>query len=133
MRSRLSRLVLLAVVMSMTLWEPVGAAKPSPRLLVTTERTVWSVAQSGRDHRAVGELPWVSDADWGPGGRRILYAGTTCLRVCPAFGMPHQSELHVVGADGTRERTVSTLPLSVISSVDWSPDGRWIAYIAYHG
>jgi Tol biopolymer transport system component len=134
MRNRLSRLVLLAMLMSMTPWEPVGATPPPPpRLLVTTERSVWSVAPSGHGHVEVGSLPWVSDADWGPAGRRILYAGMSCLPVCAAFGTPHQTELHVVDADGTRDRTLFTLPVSAIWTVDWSPNGRWIAYIAAHG
>lgn len=110
------------------------AAQPSPRrMLITSHNEVLSLSPDGTDPRTLAELPVISGADWGPGGRQVAYAGTRCLQVCAAPLIPHRTELRVMDADGSHDRVLLTLPVSHIWTVDWSPDGTWIAFVAGHG
>jgi TolB protein len=46
-----------------------------------------------------------------------------------AFG-DFEGRLRAIGPNGIGERTLPTLPGASIGDLDWSPDGRWIAFTA---
>lgn len=134
-RRRFRIITVTAAVLSLIGLAPLSdAAESSPRrMLITSDNQVLSLSPDGTDPRTLAELPVISGADWGPGGRQVAYAGTRCLQVCAGPLVPHRTELRVMDADGGHDRVLLTLPVSHIWTVDWSPDGTWIAFVAGHG
>ena len=87
-------------------------------------------AETGRSRVLTDSPPldesdsWVVDAVWSPGGDRLAYS----LQI--SDGTKYQYELHLIGADGTGDRTV------VVNSewggfvpAAWSPDGEFILVV----
>jgi hypothetical protein len=62
----------------------------------------------------------IDDLDWLPGGDRILVGY-------------HDGDLALVDPTGAARPTVLDPHFSQASSVELSPDGRWILYVAYGG
>ncbi|MEX2271938.1 MAG: S9 family peptidase [Vicinamibacterales bacterium] len=62
-----------------------------------------------------------------PDGRRVLFAVTTA--VMTADRSEYVSQIHVANVDGSEERPI-TPDTSSATSPRWSPDGRWIAFLA---
>lgn len=58
-----------------------------------------------------------------PDGSQIGYA-----QFVYQAGTPVTAALRVVNLDGTNDHVVATIPNALISSVDWSPDGRQLIY-----
>lgn len=130
---RWSLLTACAVAIGLGSFSLPAADAGEPRLLVTDESSVRLLSTTGHEHRVVAAGGLVGEADSGPGGRQIAYSLSTCARACVAGWLPHQAQLRVVNADGSADRALLTLPVSYIWSVDWSSDGRWIAFLSAHG
>lgn len=126
--SRVKPLILLALVASALIApaSPADAVHEPSRLLVANEWTVRTVLADGSDAREVARGGYIGDAAWGPHGEEIAYSVSICVATCPALA----SELRVVGARGGGDRPLLRLPGAWISNMEWSPDGRWIAFIA---
>ena len=97
------------------------------------ERSLWRTRPDGSDRQLITEIPesdfltrWFS---WSPDGRFIAYPrGRTT-------GPPQQfdRELWVVAVDGSSERKLEeTAPYRPVW-VDWSPDGRHLAFSSWEG
>ena len=54
---------------------------------------------------------------WSPDGKLLAFAD-------------YDGHVNVIGPDGSGQRTVATLPDADIFELVWSPDGRWIAFVA---
>ena len=54
---------------------------------------------------------------WSPDGKLLAFAD-------------YDGHVNVIGPDGTGQRTLATLAGRTSSSLEWSPDGRWIALVA---
>ena len=63
------------------------------------------------------------DPDWSPDGRRVVYASMPS----PCRGPACQSDLYVIGRDGSRRVRLTRTPQHE-RDPDWSPDGSRIAY-----
>lgn len=100
------------------------------RLLFQSNRSgrqaIWAAAADGSDPRVLldggvlGERP--ATPVWSPDGRSIAFAMT------PAGATdPNESEIYVMGADGTRVRRLTAAP-GDDSHPHWSADGRRIFF-----
>jgi Tol biopolymer transport system component len=82
------------------------------------------------------DSPMHEKGEWSPDGRRIAYTSIhqDGLR---AFGErispKATSEIWVMNADGTDKKQLLSIPANkgVIMDIEWSPDGRKIAFVWY--
>jgi Tol biopolymer transport system component len=92
----------------------------------TNEKTgagsLWVVRPDGSGLRLIRELGAAIDAAWSPDLRWIAYC-------CPGTS----GGLHLMRADGTESRQLVRRTFVTNESVEWSPDGKRILWIAVHG
>lgn len=69
----------------------------------------------------------VDNVQFSADGRRVLFAITRAVMTDERS--EYVSQLHVADADGSNERQLTPLDRSV-AGAQWSPDGRWIAYVS---
>jgi WD40 repeat protein len=85
------------------------------------ERTIWVMKSDGSDAHQVAAADNVSAPSWSPDGKTIVYSAST----------GGQTEIHLVAADGTEDRTVhgeEAAGTFAIFSAELSPDGRKIMF-----
>lgn len=107
---------------------PVAEAGPTARLLWADRTSVWTIRQNGADARAVASAADTA-VSWGPGGTAVAYTRHTCVGTCAGLMRTH-AELRTVRADGSGDRLLLSLPGVHAGAVRWSPDGRWVAFVA---
>ena len=115
-------------------WKPGGAklafdsnrADPDP----TDSRAINDIFKMNPDGTGVVKLThsnfFDSGAGWSPDGRRIAFESDRA-------DLPGRFEIHVMDADGTNVRRVTTLPADAMydSAPRFSPDGRRIVFTRY--
>lgn len=81
---------------------------------------------TGRDRRIEKSVEFVAGLAWSRDGSKLAYVA--------GDEMSGTKELRVISADGSSyAKRVSVFSGSLPSSPTWSPDGRRIAYAAWHG
>jgi TolB protein len=100
-------------------WSPDGARIVYESDWPTEEMFLRTMKANGRGDRGLGVRTGTAGRDpaWSPDGRKIVFAYTDDFTTY---------EIHVVNADGTRERRLTRDGYDL--SPTWSPDGRWIAF-----
>lgn len=82
---------------------------------------LWMVTADGSGHQPLAtERGNHGSPRWSPDGTRIAYVGSD----------DGSTQLYVRWADSGREARVAQLPFAP-SSIEWSPDGEWLAYSAF--
>jgi Tol biopolymer transport system component len=106
------------LVVSKARWSPVGGS-----IAFITQRfegdlffeDLWVTQVDSRSTSMIA--PNAVDLSWSPDGREIAFVNQT----------DESSEVHVIGADGSGEKTL-TDPSLFVFDVAWSPDGSRIAF-----
>ena len=93
---------------------------------------VLDVRTGKRGRRLTKSIPY--GIDWAPGGRRVVYS--TRYRVhmdgdegSGPRGKARGGNVWVVGVNGKHRRLVVRTRSTAAVNPQWSPDGRWIAYV----
>jgi Tol biopolymer transport system component len=74
-----------------------------------------------------------SQANWSPDGTKIVFVSLRHekdLSKCPYFNNPCNSEIYVMNADGSNQTRLTNNP-GEDSEPDWSPDGKYVAFVSY--
>ena len=93
---------------------------PGGRIVfVDGESSIVVVDADGSDARqlATFDTPWPAIARWSPDGSTVLFLDGGV-----------RSQLTLIAADGSSRRQLETA--AIAADGDWSPDGRWIAFVA---
>jgi Tol biopolymer transport system component len=100
-------------------WSPDGRRIAFLRRTRSGELRMQVIGADGRHRRSLeGADPTAGGPHWSPDGRRIAYVNT------PDSG---RRQLRVLDLTSGRVRTL--LRSQSISNVEWSRDGRWLAYV----
>ena len=115
-------------------WSPDGTRLAFTRIEVSGTLAIARLMVAGADGSGARVVAaYASQPAWSPDGTRIAFASTadhngqTCFEECS-----DNAELHVIGADGTRERRLTTTKADE-GAPAWSPDGRRIAFASDRG
>lgn len=87
-------------------------------------RSTWIVNADGSQPHQVARPLWLGVAGWAPDGKRIVVAGQ------PRSGSADR--LYIASTAGGKLRPLRR-SAGFLTSVAWSPDGRWIAYSRLDG
>jgi WD40-like Beta Propeller Repeat len=102
--------------------------KPLASATIGSELELWvTPVLGGTEQRLVPAMDQPSLPVWSPDGTHIAFAGR--LNVEPGLGSS-PAAVYVVDADGTNLRKVSSRPGISSVGMAWSPDGRYLAYLA---
>lgn len=126
---------------SLAIASPVGAAPAAgTRLLAFDEDRAVTVRGDGTEARTVlAPAGRLHAAAWGPGGRQIVHAAEVCVTSpCRSTPMPAATsdvavELRITDSLGRSPRTLLRLPVVFVGDLAWSPDGRWVSFLASRG
>jgi Tol biopolymer transport system component len=106
-------------------WSPDGAKIAVA--LPTSRNSIRTVDAAGGQLAPVPigtEEFFATSATWSPDGSQIAFAGAPVSEV---EGRVY-SDIYVVGADGGEPQRITTTEVVIEQELEWSPDGRWIAY-----
>jgi dipeptidyl aminopeptidase/acylaminoacyl peptidase len=94
---------------------------------------LWTIALEGKEKKRITEGPFaVSVTQWSPDGKWIAYVSTsngTQESSYTDISEDSNTDIYVVPAEGGKPRQLTTNPSSD-NNPQWSPDGKWIAYVA---
>ena len=105
-----------------------GPEWPAPLRGTQTNAGLWLYDQASKAiKRVTPPALHVSDVEWSPDGRRIVFAAAPS-----PIESPYKNDLYVLDVASGSIRTLVAQPGWDYAPV-WSPDGRWIAFVSQKG